>query len=137
MFDIYKSRKKCRSMRTHGFKLTDEILKLDLLEVGKGEAPHFYRHTKTVPYGILAQAVSGRYEIVAPSATVNVGGNQAFLSTAGTPLTFLHHPPETPPGPMSSRFVHFQFSLFETIDVLSLYRIPHLVDEPLGVRLGE
>lgn len=124
-------------MHTRGLKLSDEILKLDLLEVGKGESPAFSTHTKAVPFAILAQAVSGHYEIVTPSETVIVERNEAFLSASGTLLTFLHHPPETDAGPMTYRFVHFQFSLFETIDVLTLYDIPHHVNQRLGERLGE
>lgn len=117
--------------------LTDDVVRLDLLEVGKGRTADYFFHTKTVPFAIVTQATSGRYEVDTPPGTVTIRQGEAFLSRAGTPLTFHHYPSEETKQPMSFRYVHCQFSLFETIDLLSLYEIPQRVSTVLGEQIGQ
>jgi len=82
-------------------------------------------HCKTCPYAILAQAVQGRYEIqCGPDRYESLAQGEAFLVQALQPLRIVHHGDPREGGRMRARWIHIQFTLFDTIDILSMLEMP-------------
>lgn len=106
------------------------------LEVGGGNCPDGWVHEKTVPFGIVAQAVCGTYELQTETGTYVVTGSESFLTPANLPLR-IKHIADPASGLMTSRFVHFQFYLMDTIDLFHLYELPHKCNAETGRKLGE
>jgi AraC-like DNA-binding protein len=82
-------------------------------------------HRKTCPYTILAQAVQGRYEIqCGPDRVETLSEGEAFLVPALQPLRIVHHGDPDAGGRMRARWIHIHFTLFDTIDLLSMLEMP-------------
>jgi AraC-like DNA-binding protein len=106
------------------------------LEVGQGSDTKGQVHEKTVPFGIVAQATSGTYELHTESGTSTITGSEAFLTPAHLPLRIKHNAdPAT--GIMSYRYVHFHFYLMDTLDFFQLYNLPLACNEEKGCQFGE
>lgn len=117
-------------------RLPDRALQIQLLEIGSGTGMHHWLHEKTVPYTIVAQAVSGSYEVKSPSGTIRVSGDEVFLAAANTPLA-IRHCAEPGASRMTYRYLHVQYYLYEAVDVFSLFALPAKTDAAVGARLGE
>jgi AraC-like DNA-binding protein len=115
-------------------ELTQQALQVKFFKTGSGQGPHSWIHEKSVPFTIIAQAVTGSYEVSSPRGSVRVSGDEAFLASAGTPLRIVHHA-DAGALSMKFRYIHFQFLIFETIDVFSLYTLPLKTDALLGKRI--
>jgi len=50
------------------------------LDVGEGHAPDGWIHEKTVPFVIVAQAVSGTYEVTSPNGFGISTNGEVFLT---------------------------------------------------------
>ena len=91
-------------------------------------------HEKMVPFGIVAQACAGEYEISCAGQTVRVRKPEAFLTPANQPMRITHH------GDRHHRFdaqwMHFSFVLYQNIDLTSLLELPLRVDPDHGRELG-
>ncbi|WP_135553812.1 helix-turn-helix transcriptional regulator [Paenibacillus cymbidii] len=117
-------------------RLPDRALQIQLLEVGSGTGLHNWLHEKTVPYTIIAQAVTGSYEVNSPGGSTRVTGDEAFLAAADTPLAIRHLAEPGAPR-MTFRYLHVQFYLYEAIDVFSLFALPPKTDAAVGAWLAE
>jgi len=58
----------------------DYAIKLNFLDVGEGHAPDGWIHEKTVPLVIVAQAVSGTYEVTSPNGFGISTNGEVFLT---------------------------------------------------------
>lgn len=115
--------------------LGDHVLQLRFLEAGSGNGPCGWIHEKTVPFTIIAQALTGAYEVFSDRGYVRTTGSEAFLVPANTPLRIVHHGPGDG-ADMSFRFVHVQFTIYETVDIFQLFRLPLKTDEENGAKAG-
>src|SRR4051794_6363852 len=113
----------------------DLMIKLSFLDVGWGRAVGGMTHEKTAPFVILAQAISGAYEITSPQGTITTTNGEVFLTASNTPLKIIHNS-DTPDSFMTFRFIHLKFTLFETIDVFSIYSLPLKTDRETGLQIG-
>ncbi|MBP1992283.1 helix-turn-helix domain-containing protein [Paenibacillus eucommiae] len=114
----------------------DHVIKLDFLDVGTGQIHSGYIHEKTVPFVILAQATSGVYEVTSPLGTVIAAEGEVFLTPANIPLKILHtNTPST--TLMTYRFIHINFTLFESIDIFSIFSLPLKTTKEKGRQIGE
>jgi AraC-like DNA-binding protein len=116
--------------------LTDQALQLRFFEAGSGAAPTGSVHEKKVPFTIIAQAVSGSYEVVSDSGHIRTSDQEAFLSSPHTALRITHHA-ASGHAEMRYRFVHLQFTIYETIDIFSLFNLPLKTNKESGKQLRE
>lgn len=91
-------------------------------------------HEKTVPFGIIAQACVGEYEITCAGKTARVKAPEAFLTAAHQPMRIVHHADRR--ERFASRWLHFSFVLYQTIDITSLWEMPLRIDATQGRELG-
>lgn len=92
-------------------------------------------HSKTASCTIIAQAYEGRYGIACDGREEFSEPEGAFLARAGDYLT-IHHLGDPRTGRMKARWLHVCYSLWETIDVLSLVHMPRIVSPEVGRELG-
>ncbi|RAV23107.1 helix-turn-helix transcriptional regulator [Paenibacillus contaminans] len=111
-------------------------IRIHHLEVGRGFCPDGWVHEKTVPFGIIAQATCGTYELQTESGTYVVTGSEAFLTPPHLPLR-IKHIADAATGVMTMRYVHFQFYLMDTFDLFHLYELPHKCNPEKGQQFGE
>lgn len=100
-----------------------------------GEGDHFadgWVHEKTVPYGILAQAIRGEYEVTCEEKTIFARSPQAFLTPPNRPLRITHHGDRH--GGFASRWIHFSCTLHGAIDLCEILEMPMLVESQPGRR---
>ncbi len=114
----------------------ENMIKLSFADVGKGSVKENNIHEKTVPFVIVAQAVTGEYEVASTLGTITVSGKEVFLAPSNLPLKITHRVRDSDTM-MSFQFIHLQFMLFETIDIFSLYTLPLKADSTVGRQLGE
>ena len=117
-----------------------DLIRNDQLEVaffkadGRDAFPPGFVHEKIVPFGIIAQATIGHYEITCRDETVSVSGDEAFLTPANAPLRIVHHDQV---GRFAARWLHFSFVLYQTLEITSLLSLPLRVDATVGRQIGE
>jgi len=88
-------------------------------------------HSKICPYTILAQATLGYYELYCGETEyAQLKQGEAFLTGAHRSLKIIHHTNADRGGRMKARWIHIHFSLFGTIDLLSLFQLPLRVMKP-------
>lgn len=96
-----------------------------------------YRHDKTVPYTIIAQATQGRYEVTCGDGRhADYAEGEAFLTGANVPLCILHHGDPRAGGRMRARWLHMHFTLFGALDVTSLLELPLRLSVAQAERFG-
>ena len=78
--------------------------------------------TRTVPETIIAQCLQGQYEIRTQDQTIVVNPGEVAMIGSDVPFTNIHHLDET--GVMASRWIHCRFTIFDNIDLSSLFDIP-------------
>lgn len=84
-----------------------------------------WRHTKTAPYTIVAQVINGNYEISCNGKKELIKEGEAFLTPANTQMEILHRfGPQPDKHFFESQWLHFHFTVFESIDVTSLFDLP-------------
>lgn len=82
-------------------------------------------HSKTCPFTILAQAVSGWYAIrCGDGRHAELAPGEAFLTGANLPLRIVHHGDPRHGLRMQARWLHMHFTLFGAVDVTSLLVLP-------------
>ncbi|GGD79607.1 AraC family transcriptional regulator [Paenibacillus nasutitermitis] len=111
-------------------------IRIHHLEAGSGSFPPGWVHEKTVPFGIIAQATCGTYELQTESGTYVVTGSEAFLTPAHLPLR-IKHIADPATGIMSARYIHFQFYLLDSLELFQLYELPRKCDAKTGQQFGE
>ncbi|MCQ6561043.1 helix-turn-helix domain-containing protein [Paenibacillus mendelii] len=114
-------------MQNWGDLLTVPI-RLEHLDVGCGDSPHEWIHKKTVPFGIIAQAVEGTYIVHTPEGSQRATNGGVFIAPANLPLEIIHRAQDGT-DIMKFRFVHFRFTYMGTIDLFDLYDLPTQTDE--------
>ncbi|MHB9139103.1 MAG: helix-turn-helix domain-containing protein [Victivallaceae bacterium] len=119
--------------------LTDSV-RLTFAEPGKGawEASGKTNmvHRKSVPYIIIAQPTAGQYRIeCGDGRTALINSGEAFLTAPNMPLMIEHIcAPET--GMMKSRWIHFNFVLFDAVNLASVFELPLKIESEWAGRFG-
>lgn len=110
---------------------------LRFLEAGAGtiERDDGFTDAKTVPFGILTQALSGRYELLHSDRRVSGPTGTVIFAPPHVPLVFRHYAPNETAA-MAIRFVHFSFSLGGGLDLLSLLDPPDSFDGHDAATIG-
>ncbi len=118
--------------------LPPEALRMDFLEPGSlTQRVDGTEHCKTVPYMIIAQVLQGAYQVTCPGAAARIGEGEAFLTPAHLPLRIRHRTDTPPKGLMRARWLHFHFSLYDTIDFGTLLHLPLRVRRHDAKALGD
>ena len=118
--------------------IPDNALQMAFLIPGHSDAfKDGWVHTKIVPYTIVAQPLQGRYEITCEGRTALAGVGEAFLVGANRLMSITHHGDPRHAGVMRARWIHFHFTLFETVDFTSLLDIPLSTSRKYGAEFGE
>ncbi len=118
-------------------QIRPDSLRMTLLDGG-----HFrmsedgYVHRKTVPHIIVAQAVEGHYSIVCGDGRSTVlEEGEAFLTPPDLPLTITHHcNPRT--GHMEVRWVHFNFIVFNSLNLAGFFELPLRMESGWAGKFG-
>ncbi|QGQ94580.1 AraC family transcriptional regulator [Paenibacillus psychroresistens] len=113
----------------------ENMIKLRFADVGRGYANDGIIHEKTVPFVIVAQAITGQYEVASPLGNVTASGTEVFLAPSNLPLKITHRS-QPDKATMSFQYIHLEFMLFETIDIFSVYTLPLKSDKEKGQQLG-
>jgi len=117
--------------------LTDRALNTEWIEPGFGQGfADGLVHKKFAPCIIIAQAIQGSYEVVGRGGSVTASGGEAFLSATHEWLTITHHGDPQHGGRFKARWLHVHFTLYDTIDVSSLLKIPLKCDKTYGRKFG-
>lgn len=87
-------------------------------------------HVKTAPYTIVAQVVNGIYEISCNGKAEVIHPGEAFLTPANCEMEILHlFGPKPDNYFLETHWLHFHFTVFETIDLTSLFDLPLKIDK--------
>ena len=118
--------------------LNPDAVKLTFVQAGKGLVLEDGRvHKKTVPYIIIAQAVTGYYEVeMNGNPPVKLKPKEAFLTAPDVPLTITHHC-EAQSGKMYIRWVHLNFNIFNALELASLVSFPLCMEQSWADRIGK
>ncbi len=118
-----------------------DSVRLTFAEAGRGVwrsggTKDAWIHRKAVPYMIIAQPTEGRYKIGCGGGTAElIPAGEAFLTAPNVSLTIEHLcNPRT--GRMKYRYVHFNFIIFDAINLASLFELPLRVDGKWAGRFG-
>jgi AraC-like DNA-binding protein len=105
------------------------------------DLPHGWVHIRTLPYTIVAQALTGRYEVRAGRDSVTARAGEAFLVGANRESAVAHLGDPRRGMKMAARWLHAHWTLFGTLDVMSLLALPLKLDarraEPFGAIIAE
>jgi AraC-like DNA-binding protein len=116
------------------------FLQAGAMEIGKDgpdERRDGWVHHKTVPYTIIAQATTGHYDITAgDNLEVRLQPGEAILTAPDIPLVIAHHCDRIS-GKMRMRWVHFNFLIFDSINLAQTAPFPLKVPVPWANRFGE
>jgi AraC-like DNA-binding protein len=93
-------------------------------------------HEKLAPATIVAIARRGRYEVHGAGRRTVADESEAFLSQDGAPLKIIHHARRRGET-MGAHWVHVRFTLFQTLDLVSLLDLPPKLDESAAKPFGE
>lgn len=91
-------------------------------------------HEKVQPFGIIAQATTGEYEIACQGRTSRTTAPEAFLTPANTPMRITHHGVG---DRFEAHWVHFSFVLYQTLEVTSLLDMPLTLPAAPGEHVRE
>lgn len=110
-------------------------LELAFFQVGGSSAfAPGWVHEKVAPFGIIAQATTGIYEIACQGRTARVVAPEAFLTPANVPLRITHHGRD---GGFAAHWAHFSFVLYQSLEVTSLLEMPLALGARPGAEAGE
>ena len=119
-------------------ELTVEICQIGAFDrIARGET-----HSKTCPYAILAQALQGRYSIGrGAERPIDLAPGEAFLTGPNIPLHITHHGDPKEGYRMRAHWIHLRITIFNSLDVTSLFDFPLRVDarrcKPFGKIMEE
>jgi AraC-like DNA-binding protein len=114
----------------------NQVLQLNLFDVGCNQVKSGWIHEKIEPFTILAQAISGNYEIVSSKhGHIITNNTEVFLAPANTSLRIIHHG-QNDTNEMKFRFIHLQFTVYNSIDIFDLYELPPKTNKHSGEVLG-
>lgn len=118
--------------------LIEESIAVALAEPGKND--HFqdgFIAKKTMPCTIIAQAYEGVFGIQPEGQTmVRTAPGGAYIVGANTAITIGHYAARSANGIMKARWVHVHFTIFGTLDLLSLFTLPLTVSPKIASRFG-
>ncbi|RKN80500.1 AraC family transcriptional regulator [Paenibacillus ginsengarvi] len=116
--------------------LPEAPIRLEHLDAGYGEIHDGWVHTKTVPFGIIAQAVEGTYIVRTPRGLITASDGEVFITPPNMPLEITHRcRPDT--KRMMIRFAHFRFSFMGAVDLFDLYDPTGSSDRQAGLVYGD
>jgi AraC-like DNA-binding protein len=119
------------------FDHRSDSITLDFLQAGTGSVDHDRLvDVKTVPFGILTQAIEGSYEVGFSGHTESGPTGTVMFAPPQIPLVFTHRT-DRASGRMALRFVHFRFLLWGGLDLLELLRPPRTLPSPASAEIGE
>jgi AraC-like DNA-binding protein len=105
--------------------ISPDCLSVELIQSGKGCAPHDgWIHRKQVPYSILAIPVVGSYVLECPLGTARAKAGEGWLSPPDLPLTITHVGDPRRRNRMEMKWIHFHFTLFNSVDIMALLESP-------------
>jgi AraC-like DNA-binding protein len=114
----------------------ENALSVSFLQAGFDNAiPDGRVDTKTVPYTIIVQPVSGWYTVLCGNKTISARSGDSVLIPANTEVTFVHHGFRK--APMRVRWVHVNWKLLSTIDITDLLHMPTRVTGEASTIFGE
>lgn len=94
-------------------------------------------HRKAVHCMIIAQATEGKYSIECGdgrSSALKTG--EAFLTAPDIPLSIAHHcDPKS--GRMTIRWIHFNFNVFDAINLAALFELPLCIEKKWANLFGD
>ncbi len=135
-------------MKTHIppnlLKLVEASLSADVVDPGANEAFVDGRtDRKILPWTVFAQAYDGAYSLSVENehkVMIETGG--AFFAPANRWLTIGHHARQDKKFPpkkrhMKARWLHLHFTIFGTLDFLSLFEIPRLLSSSQAKPFGD
>lgn len=109
---------------------------LDLLEAGAGDISiDGYLNAKTVPFGMLAQATTGHYELVYDGIASVASPGTVMFAPPMTPVEVTHRV-DPQQGVMAFRFAHLRFTLWGGVDVFSLMRPRRVFADGAAAEIG-
>lgn len=94
-------------------------------------------HRKAVPYIIIAQPTDGQYRIKCGdgrSELIRTG--EAFLTAPNVPLA-IEHLCDPKSGRMKSRWIHFNFVVYNAINLASIFEFPLRIEAQWADKFGE
>src|SRR5262245_40463286 len=97
-------------------------LGIPFLEAGAGWTVDGMVYAKTVPFGILAQAIAGRYELEHSGRRIDGPTGAAVFAPPGIPLRFIHRH-DLGTDARTIRWVHFTF-VVGGMNLLDLVDLP-------------
>lgn len=108
-------------------KLRPESLQINLFQFGSSQfAQNGWVHKKRSPCTIIAQALSGEYEISTPRGHGRTGEKGFFLAKAGEDLTIVHHARNNKEK-MSAQWLHIDFKFINGLDPVNFLDLPVVV----------
>jgi AraC-like DNA-binding protein len=103
-------------------QLMENSLKVTFLKPGQAQiADKAVTDWRNLPFAAIAQSITGSYEIQPQGkASSHTQSGGAFIVTANIPHRITHHGKKT----MKAKWIHVQYTIFESVDVLGFYDIP-------------
>jgi len=124
--------------RSIGMIFNPDSIRLTFLKAGEfSMSQDGYVHNKTDPYIIIAQATEGRYSIrCGDGSSADLKTGEAFLTAPNIPLSIMHHCCRKT-GKMSALWVHFNFILFDSVNLANFVDLPLRVEREWADRFGK
>lgn len=108
-------------------KLRPESLQIHLFQYGSSQfGKNGWVHKKRAPCTIIAQALSGEYEISTPRGHARTGEKGFFLAKAGEELTIVHHA-KSEKEKMSAHWLHIDYQFINGLDPVFFLDLPVVV----------
>ena len=105
-------------------KILPESLQINLFQYGSFHSgKDGWVHKKRAPCTIIAQAISGEYEISTPRGHGLTGEKGIFLAIAGEELTIVHHARNKGEG-MSANWLHIDYRFINGLDPVYFLDLP-------------
>ena len=111
----------------HLDKMRPESLQIHLFQYGSSQfGKNGWVHKKRAPCTIIAQALSGEYEISTPRGHARTGEKGLFLAKAGEELTIVHHA-RNEKEKMSAHWLHIDYQFINGLDPVFFLDLPVVV----------
>lgn len=108
-------------------KIQPESLQIHLFQYGSSQfCKNGWVHKKRAPCTIIAQALSGEYEISTPRGHARTGEKGFFFAKAGEELTIVHHA-RSEKEKMSAHWLHIDYQFINGLDPVFFLDLPVVV----------
>jgi AraC-like DNA-binding protein len=108
-------------------KIRPESLHIHLFQYGSFQfGENGWVHKKRAPCTIIAQALSGEYEISTPRGHARTGEKGFFLAKAGEELTIVHHA-RSEKEKMSAHWLHIDYQFINGLDPVFFLDLPVVI----------